>query len=100
MMPPEKPEPRRRQEGNVVHLETQFRARLQMLVAWEMRREAREIVKRKLKAQGVKVSLVSASTITQTGQRALAAQRGRTAARGRGLRHCAELASCARAEAR
>jgi hypothetical protein len=61
----ERPERQRRVEGNVVHLETQFRARVQMLVAWEMRREAREIVKRKLKAQGVKVSLMSASAITR-----------------------------------
>jgi hypothetical protein len=64
MTPPEQPE-RPRQEGNVHHLETQLRARVQMMIAWEMRREAREIVKHKLKAQGVKVSLVSASTITQ-----------------------------------
>ena len=65
MTPPEQPEPRRRQEGNVHYLETQFRARVQMLVAWEMRREAREIVRRKLKAQGVKVSLMAASQITR-----------------------------------
>jgi hypothetical protein len=65
MMPPESPEPRRRQEGNVVHLETQMRARVQMMIEWEMRREAREIVKKKLKAQGVKVSLMAASEITR-----------------------------------
>ena len=64
MMPPESPEPRRRQEGNVVHLETQMRARVQMMLEWEMRREAREIVK-KNKAQGVKVSLMAASEITR-----------------------------------
>jgi hypothetical protein len=48
-MPPEQPEPRRRQEGNVIHLETQMRARLQAMVAWEARRTAREEVKRKPK---------------------------------------------------
>ena len=63
-MPPESPEPRRRQEGNVVHLETQLRARVQMMIAWEMRREAREIIQ-KLKAQGAKVSLMAASEITR-----------------------------------
>jgi hypothetical protein len=64
MTPMEQPE-RPRQEGNVHHLETQLRARVQMMIAWEMRREAREIVKRKLKAQGVKVSLMAASEITR-----------------------------------
>jgi hypothetical protein len=65
MMPPETAERPRLRDGNVHYLETQFRARLQMLVAWEMRREARELVKRRLKAQGVKVSLMSASEITR-----------------------------------
>ena len=64
MTPPEQPE-RPRQEGNVHHLETQLRARVQMMIAWEMRREAREIIKKKLKAQGVKVSLMAASEITR-----------------------------------
>jgi hypothetical protein len=64
MTPMEQP-PRPRQEGNVHHLETQFRQRVQMMIAWEMRREAREIVKKKLKAQGVKVSLLAASQITR-----------------------------------
>jgi DNA helicase TIP49 (TBP-interacting protein) len=36
-----------------------------MMIAWEARREAREIVKRKLKQQGVKVSLMAASEITR-----------------------------------
>ena len=64
MTPMEQPE-RPRQEGNVHHLETQLRARVQMMIAWEVRREAREIVKRKLKQQGVKVSLMAASEITR-----------------------------------
>ena len=64
MTPPEQP-PRPRQEGNVHHLETQLRARVQMMIAWEARREAREIVKSKLKQQGVKVSLMAASEITR-----------------------------------
>ena len=64
MTPMEQPE-RPRQEGNVHHLETQLRARVQMMIAWEARREAREIVKRKLKQQGVKVSLMAASEITR-----------------------------------
>jgi phosphoserine phosphatase len=83
MTPMEQPE-RPRQEGNVHHLETQFSARVQMMVAWEMRREAREIVKRRLKAQGVKVSLVSASTITQLANAHL-------------RRHAAELLAAAEA---
>ena len=36
-----------------------------MMIAWEMRREAREIIQKKLKAQGVKVSLMAASEITR-----------------------------------
>jgi DNA helicase TIP49 (TBP-interacting protein) len=51
--------------GNVHHLETQLRARVQMMIAWEARRETREIVKSKLKQQGVKVSLMAASEITR-----------------------------------
>jgi hypothetical protein len=46
MTPMEQPE-RPRQEGNVHHLETQLRARVQMMIAWEARREAREIVRRR-----------------------------------------------------
>ena len=41
MTPMEQPE-RPRQEGNVHHLETQLRVRVQMMIAWEARREARE----------------------------------------------------------
>ena len=74
----------RLRDGNVHCLETQFRARVQMMIAWEMRREAREIVKRRLKAQGVKVSLVSASTITQLAHAHL-------------RRHAAELLAAAEA---
>ena len=50
MTPMEQPE-RPRQQGNVRHLETQLRARVQMMIAWEARREEREIVKRRLKAR-------------------------------------------------
>ena len=53
------------QEGNVHHLETQLRARVQMMIAWEARREARESSSAKLKQQGVKVSLMAASEITR-----------------------------------
>jgi hypothetical protein len=55
-----------------------------MMIAWEARREEREIVKRKLKAQGVKVSLLSASTITQHANEYL-------------RRHAAELLAAAEA---
>src|SRR4029077_4126115 len=51
--------------GQRPHLETQLRARVQMMIAWEARREAREEVKRKLKAQGVKVSLMARAEITR-----------------------------------
>jgi hypothetical protein len=45
MTPMETPEPgRTRREGN--HLETQMRARVQMMIAFVARREAREEVKR------------------------------------------------------
>jgi len=64
MMPPEQP-PRPRLRGNVHYLETQLRARVQMMIAWEMWREAREIVKRKLKAQGKRVSLMAAAEISR-----------------------------------
>jgi hypothetical protein len=68
MTPPERPERQRRVEGNVVHLQTQLRARLRSMIVWEARLNAREIVKRKLKVEGVKVSLLSASTITRLAQ--------------------------------
>ena len=80
MTPMEQPE-RPRQEGNVHHLETQLRARVQMMIAWEARREAREIVKSKLKQQGVKVSYGGERDHTAR-QRTSAAQRSRTVARG------------------
>jgi hypothetical protein len=64
MTPMEQPE-RPRQEGNVHISKTQLRARVQMMIAWEARREAREEVKRKLKAQGVKVSLMARAEITR-----------------------------------
>ena len=83
MTPMERPE-RPRQQGNVHHLETQLRARVRMMIAWELRRETREIVKRKLKAQGVKVSLLSASTITRLAKEHL-------------RRHAAELLAAAEA---
>jgi hypothetical protein len=38
MTPMETPEPgRTRREGNVIHLETQLRARVQMMIMWEAR---------------------------------------------------------------
>ena len=49
--------------GQRPDLETQLRARVQMMIAWEARREARE--ERKLKAQGVKVSLMARAEITR-----------------------------------
>jgi hypothetical protein len=65
MMPPESPE-RRRDEGNVHRIETEFVTRPRMLVIWEARQQARQAVIRKLKAEGkVKVSLMSASEITR-----------------------------------
>jgi hypothetical protein len=75
MTPMEQPE-RPRLRGNVHYLETQLRARVQMMIAWEMRREAREIVKARLKREGkVKVSLLSASTITRLAMEHLRAHR-------------------------
>jgi hypothetical protein len=66
MMPPEQPEPARtRTDGNVTYLRTTFETRVRMLVEWEMRRVAREEVKRRLRAQGVKLSLTSRAQITR-----------------------------------
>jgi hypothetical protein len=75
MTHPERPERQRRVEGNVVHLQTQLRARLRQMIIWEARLQAREIVKRKLKAEGVRVSLLSASTITRHADEYLRAHR-------------------------
>ena len=99
-MPPESPEPRRRQEGNVHHLETQLRARVQMMIAYVARREAREEVKRRLKAQGVKVSLMSAMKITQLAEAHLRRHAAELLRAAEASGACAELASCARAPGR
>lgn len=48
---PERP----RKEGNVVRIPTTFETRLRFAIIWNARLDAREAVKRKLKAQGVKV---------------------------------------------
>jgi len=61
---PEQP-PRPRLRGGVHYLETPFRARVRMMIAYVARQEAREEVKRRLQAQGVKLSLTSAMTISQ-----------------------------------
>ena len=65
MMPPESPEPRRRVEGNVVRIPTAFETRVRLMIIAEAKLEAREAVKKKLKSEGVRVSLLSASTITR-----------------------------------
>jgi hypothetical protein len=64
MTPQEKPERPRLRDG-VHYLETPFRARVRMMIEHVARQEAREEVKRRLRAQGVKLSLTSAMTITQ-----------------------------------
>jgi hypothetical protein len=64
MTPQEKPERPRLRDG-VHYLETPFRARMRMMIEHVARQEAREEVKRRLRAQGVKLSLTSAMTITQ-----------------------------------
>ena len=81
MTPMEQPE-RPRQEGNVHHLETQLGARVQMMIAWEARREAREIVKRKLKTAGREGFADGGERDHTARQRTSAAQRSRTVARG------------------
>jgi hypothetical protein len=58
---------RLRKEGNVVRIPTAFETRLRHMIIWEARLEAREIIKRKLKAEGIRVSLLSASTQTPAG---------------------------------
>ena len=62
---PQPPRRGRRREGNITFIETTFETRVRMMIAFVARREAREIVKRRLKAQGVKLSLTRAMTITQ-----------------------------------
>jgi hypothetical protein len=64
MMPPESPEPRRCVEGNVVRIPTAFETRVRLMIIAEAKLEARA-VKKKLKSEGVRVSLLSASTITR-----------------------------------
>jgi hypothetical protein len=66
MLPAMSPYPQRRgrrKEGNVTFIETQFATRLRFLVVWHAQREARERVIRKLKGEGRRVSLMSASEI-------------------------------------
>jgi hypothetical protein len=65
MTPMEQPT-RPRTVGNVTRLETPLRARVQMMIHYVARQEARQAVIRRLKAEGrVRVSLMSASQITQ-----------------------------------
>ena len=52
----------------------EFGTRLRLMLIWEARLQAREIVKRKLKAEGVRVSLLSASTITRHADKYLLSQ--------------------------
>jgi hypothetical protein len=60
---PEQP-PRPRLRGNVHYIETQFATRIRLAVITLAKREARETVKRQLRAEGrVKVWLLSASEI-------------------------------------
>ena len=67
MTPQEDSKPgRTRREGNVTYLRTEFATRLRFLVLWEMRQQARQVVIRKIKAEGkAKVSLMSAGEITR-----------------------------------
>jgi hypothetical protein len=46
---PERPRPQA--EGNIVRIQTEFAMRLRMTVIWVARREARQAVIRKLKAE-------------------------------------------------
>jgi uncharacterized protein (DUF1800 family) len=95
MTPMEQPE-RPRQEGNVHISKTQLRARVQMMIAWEARREAREEVKRKLKAQGVKVSLMARAEITRLANAHLRAHAAELLAQAEAS-GVVQLESCARA---
>jgi hypothetical protein len=64
MTPQERPEPgRTRREGNVVHIQTEFATRVRFMVISLAKREAREAVKRKLRAEGHRPTLMSASEI-------------------------------------
>jgi hypothetical protein len=51
-------------DNNLLRFPTTFEMRVRQLVIWEALRNARAIVKDQLKAQGVKVALVSANRIT------------------------------------
>ena len=77
MTPAYKPE-RARQQGSVHRIPAEFVTRLRLMLIWEARLQAREIVKRKLKAEGVRVSLLSASTITRHADKYLLSLRRRT----------------------
>ena len=64
MTPAYSPE-RPRAEGNVVRIETEFGTRVRFMVISLAKREAREAVKRRLRAEGkVKASLLSASELS------------------------------------
>jgi hypothetical protein len=66
-----KPE-RTRREGNITYIQTQFATRVRSAIISLAKREAREAIKRKLRAEGkVRVTLLSASEINK-----LAAGRG------------------------
>jgi hypothetical protein len=58
-----KPE-RTRREGNITYIQTQFATRVRSAIISLAKREAREAIKRKLRAEGkVRVTLLSASEI-------------------------------------
>jgi len=48
-----------------VRLPITFEMRVRQMIQWEATRNAREIVKHRLKAQGIKVALMSSNTITR-----------------------------------
>jgi hypothetical protein len=55
--------PQRRREGNVTKIETEFATRLRFLVVWEAQRAAKQAVVRRLKGEGKRTSLMSASQL-------------------------------------
>jgi hypothetical protein len=65
MMPAMPAYERPQAEGNVVRIPTAFDTRVRFAIITLARREAREAVKRQLRAEGRRISLLSASEITQ-----------------------------------
>ena len=66
MTPQEDSKPgRTRREGNITYIQTQFATRVRSAIISLAKREAREAIKRKLRAEGTRVTLLTVSEINR-----------------------------------